>query len=407
MKTVQIYSAIYAVLFVAVGTAFSQDECVALLQHGIYNTVRSEQTGSQASTIYSQLCSSYNAYKAGTLQAGANGSYGLYSGGASFSKAEVESIGQAMCSTNYSNDEAVSQLSNFSSIVSAEGLSAFNSCVSNSRAGLVVKTNFDEYAPELLSINARYVPNGAAGDNHAHTVQIQDSSPDASHKVICSGTLYDLAQNGGKIEQNVNYTIVCRRPVENDPSRAFAIAGRPGGIAFPAQITIQTDISPIRFLFGAIYLPPPPLPITSAVGDVVSSFLKPEAFEGQHKGQKWVLADGRAVPGTMFEQLVGPKVPDLRGVFLRGINSGRTDEYKDPDGERIPGALQKDALQDHVHNTGLNPRTDWPSSGYAATKVPASAEGTLNKKTGGVENASAASETRPKNAAIYFYIRVN
>lgn len=310
-KQVTVCAVAFAGCLLLVTPAFSQDECVALLQHGIYNTVRSEQAGSQASTIYSQLCSSYNSYKAGSLLANAGGSYALFSGSASFSKSEVESIGQAMCSTNYSNDAAASQLSNFSSVVSPEGLSAFNSCVSNSRAGLVVTTNFDEYAPELLSISARYVPNGGAGNNHAHAVQIQDSSPDANHKVTCSGTLYDLGQSGGVIQQNVNYTMVCRRPVENDPKNAFAIAGRQGGIAFPAQVTVPTDIAPIRYLFGAIYLPPPPLPITSAIGDVVASLLKPNDFDGQHTGQKWVLADGRQVPGTAFEHLVGPKVPDL------------------------------------------------------------------------------------------------
>ena len=48
-------------------------------------------------------------------------------------------------------------------------------------------------------------------------------------------------------------------------------------------------------------------------------------------------------------------VPDLRGVFLRGINNGRTGDYADPE-TRDVGSFQKDNFESHGHtgNTTSN-----------------------------------------------------
>lgn len=90
------------------------------------------------------------------------------------------------------------------------------------------------------------------------------------------------------------------------------------------------------------------------------------------------------------------------GRFIRGIDRiGSTD----PDGLRRQGSLQSDAIQTHIHGTKLNGRNDWPTSGSMGTRVPASAEGNLNRKTTSPEGARLADETRPKNVALLYCIK--
>ena len=75
----------------------------------------------------------------------------------------------------------------------------------------------------------------------------------------------------------------------------------------------------------------------------------------------WFFCDGTAYSSTEYPRLyevIGEswgntggdfQVPDLRGVFLRGINDSRTDDYADPD-TRTVGSFQNDTIQSHNHN---------------------------------------------------------
>ena len=149
----------------------------------------------------------------------------------------------------------------------------------------------------------------------------------------------------------------------------------------------------------------------------MTSVLSEESFTETH-GSGWVLADGREVPGTKYARLVGPRVPDLRGLFLRGINVGRADAFADPDGERTPGstqgdttALPKDSFKTDTqgqHNHGnknvgngagrhLTGRHEGPA--FGAPKIPP--DGSHRHEVVGGD-----SETRSKNAAVFYYIRV-
>lgn len=79
----------------------------------------------------------------------------------------------------------------------------------------------------------------------------------------------------------------------------------------------------------------------------------------------WAVCDGRPfqpgwdVPG--LRRALGKdtdRLPDLRALFLRGANDVdsddepedvRTDDWADPDGGRLPGTLQADAVGPHTH----------------------------------------------------------
>ncbi|MFX0200377.1 MAG: hypothetical protein ACFFCW_30025 [Candidatus Hodarchaeota archaeon] len=137
-----------------------------------------------------------------------------------------------------------------------------------------------------------------------------------------------------------------------------------------------------------------------AVGD-------PNIFDASESG--WVLADGQKdITNSRYGQLSGKTTPpDLRGVFLRGMN---VNGGQDPDNNRAAGSYQGDALQQHHHWTDafkLPPswtgRRDTDPLGYTKTgdadALPASVTN--------VKDARTADETRPKNVAVYFYIKIN
>ena len=90
--------------------------------------------------------------------------------------------------------------------------------------------------------------------------------------------------------------------------------------------------------------------------------------------------------------------PDLRGVFIRGMNSfdngvtNRTDGNEDPDGLRVLGVLQQDELESHTHGG----RTMAGSQGWC----PRAGCGDY----GGVSAMASfgGDETRPKNVALIY-----
>ena len=137
------------------------------------------------------------------------------------------------------------------------------------------------------------------------------------------------------------------------------------------------------------------------IGTIIASVLDPDTFEKRY-GDQWMPAAGGDITDTPLASATRQAVaPDLRGLFLRGLNVGRDDQYSDPDKERTPFTPpQMDELKSHQHPfsdsaAGQDPAADnriqkgdwWPGR-VAATKK--------TELTGG-------SETRPKNAAVYYY----
>jgi hypothetical protein len=128
------------------------------------------------------------------------------------------------------------------------------------------------------------------------------------------------------------------------------------------------------------------------VGTIIASMLKPENMNSITKGT-WVLADGRI--GTKNYQNVTKKsnLPDLRGNFLRGLRSG--------DG-RYPGHFQNEMVKKHNHR-GYDYKWVSFNKGVAlATSKEEPFYGINDTLTG----SYGGNETRPKNVAVYFYIKV-
>jgi hypothetical protein len=86
------------------------------------------------------------------------------------------------------------------------------------------------------------------------------------------------------------------------------------------------------------------------VGSIVHTMLDVDSFQNKN-GARWILADGRAAPaGSEYVRLVGPNVPDLRGVFLRGKNYDRSTTEGNADGDLPVGAYQKGEIASHSHS---------------------------------------------------------
>lgn len=149
-------------------------------------------------------------------------------------------------------------------------------------------------------------------------------------------------------------------------------------------------------------------PLSQPVGSIVASMLTEAQFQGIN-GSDWVLADGRSVAGTIYETATGSStVPDLRGMALRGKNNGRSDGNQDPGGERALGNFQNDAMQGHFHGITTY------STNLGGGSLPGTAQNTPQSTstgaaiTDGVNGTPrTASETRVKNIAVNYFIKVS
>lgn len=137
------------------------------------------------------------------------------------------------------------------------------------------------------------------------------------------------------------------------------------------------------------------------------------------EAQGWMVCDGRplcvseaphlhAVLGTRYgHDGAGTfRLPDLRGVFLRGVDAGAgvdpdIDLRYAPDGtlDAGVGSLQCDALRTHVHTYTA------PVSGGTASSGSGVLSATTTTDTGEPIDTRASTETRPRNVAVYYIIR--
>ena len=139
------------------------------------------------------------------------------------------------------------------------------------------------------------------------------------------------------------------------------------------------------------------------IGTIIASMLSPEQFYIEYGQDKWRLADGSRIEEAAYIKIAkSNKLPDLRGMFLRGINNGRDDDFADPIGDRKPGSTQKDAVGSHSHKMTLSAAIAHPNGGtFARGGAPPYI---------GIESQTdkfGSNENRPKNAAVFYYIKIN
>jgi hypothetical protein len=151
------------------------------------------------------------------------------------------------------------------------------------------------------------------------------------------------------------------------------------------------------------------------VGAVVSSLLPPHKFLSEINKGKWIAADGQEIPrhSSYFKMSGRQRSPDLRGMFLRGLNtfeSGqppRQDGLEDPDGGiRTAGDFQIDEIKAHKHTIGIN-GTDTTTMVPGTQRLAHFRNDAYGAGESKQTNLYGAKETRPKNIAVYFYLKIN
>ena len=132
--------------------------------------------------------------------------------------------------------------------------------------------------------------------------------------------------------------------------------------------------------------------------------------------ETWAACDGDPVKKSKVagKGIAGDSIPDLRGVFLRGVDiitSGRAITGRDPDAgaTRKVGSYQSDIFLSHAHSASGNLNVMLSDgSGQTAAGMGAANGGGARWDFGVSVSVSSAggSETRPKNVAVYYYIKV-
>lgn len=159
---------------------------------------------------------------------------------------------------------------------------------------------------------------------------------------------------------------------------------------------------------------------TLPVGTVVASVLGPSAFaqaagdDGTFRTDTslWVPADARDVPGSKYAKIKASVVPDLRGVFLRGLNYSedarvRGDGKGDPTGSvRKLGDYQEDTFGRHRHGSANQSYPLATGQGHIDQGLVLASWGDVRSKNA-MNEERGGDETRPRNVAVLYYIKIN
>jgi len=141
------------------------------------------------------------------------------------------------------------------------------------------------------------------------------------------------------------------------------------------------------------------------------------AFAGVKIPIGWIPCDGRTLPRDEYVPLydaIGQtygkgnapgtfNVPDYRGRFLRGLDSGANRDLERAQTRQAIGSVQNDGVGPHVHPIPVVNRTirqSWgPYSGFALADEPPLSTRNISEST------STGRETRPKNVAVNWIIK--
>jgi hypothetical protein len=169
-----------------------------------------------------------------------------------------------------------------------------------------------------------------------------------------------------------------------------------------------------------------------SVGTIVASVLNFDSFSKLTKSDgptgtwspvksKWAPCDGRSVAGSKYQVYwagaLGPNVPDLRGVFMRGLNQfdlaepARVSDTQKNFDEPGRNVVQGDAVGPHQHKIDIPTgyMLDLGIPNHPPVLIFVGDRPAWDNKTGNLTATKdgLAFETRPKNISVYYYIRIN
>lgn len=256
---------------------------------------------------------------------------------------------------------------------------------------------------------------GATPAETAGVVQLRDAIGNKWKLLNQLGeVIYQVSQtaNGAIIDTQYIEDDELTPPIEENGTISWALVQKPSGPVFALWNTLTNEWDFIGRRF------------TSFVGDIAVSFFTEEQFQQVRGDTSWVLADGRNVAGSKWSQITGTAfIPDMRGMFLRGKNNGRDDEFANPDGEVPLASLLNDGIRniegqfysgDNQNNTGNSfHAVEGVFYGLSPGDVyyPDYNGGIRNNFGGIAFDASrvvpTALDNRPKNITVNYFIKIN
>lgn len=153
------------------------------------------------------------------------------------------------------------------------------------------------------------------------------------------------------------------------------------------------------------------------IGTIVTSILNFEKFSELNMDpnpnkfnpliSKWAPLDGRSVSGSLLAQYTDDnKVPDARGMFLRGLFSFDSFYNTPIDNSRGTivnngpvGTFQDDMIKSHTHGYKAGARKDVSGKG-GTSDFAWNAANYTSAAFGGIE-------TRPKSISVFYYVKIN
>ncbi|WP_319764075.1 tail fiber protein [Maridesulfovibrio sp.] len=196
-------------------------------------------------------------------------------------------------------------------------------------------------------------------------------------------------------------------------------------IGLLAAILIALNYAPNAFAGDATSFNPTSVAVQArAASDTPIGGVIP--YRGSSVPDGWLECNGQSTAGyPELAAVVGANVPDLRGEFIRGLDSGRG-----VDAGRTLGSAQDDAMEKHSHQTTLNFSGNGQAYGtVGGSSSPGSSGPTIGRRsgdflspmsaqwakivnipfsgtgTGTSTQTGTADENRPRNVALMYIIK--
>lgn len=383
-------------------TADDDNPCRLILQNGLYKTYNMTKSGSfsQDFKTYLETETFRNDFKNGKWQgdiaAVINGTPAKLGLGAS-----DEQINQFQerikSSTSFSVDQSFYEYARIA-VPDVELARAYSDCIKNlpPKVGFYIVPNINEKDAYFVVTYKKF----SSGDPMPKVTLFQAKN---GTNVVKSFSENDFLQDSNTIS------------MDRDPNKDLTLI-------------LETDKGAVTYRVPA---EPAGYNKDFPVGTVIASYLNWSQFQGitmnnqsnpdnsgfwSSKYSKWAPADGREVPNSALARASSQgRVPDLRGVFVRGLNQidpesqVAADPARSDSDSRVVGSYQEDNIKTHSHTygrwekrIGVKPGTEYPD--ILATDGDPDDRKTQKRETIGGPTAT---ETRPKNVALYYYIRIN
>lgn len=293
MKPHKLQNSVIAVVTLALLTGslrpiFGQDACIALLQHGIYDTHASQSSSQSYAMFKSAFCGWYSSYRQ-THQSGAASvaipiadiPIGL---SGSLTYGEADSMSQALCSSQASTSSMDSSWQQIDKTLNPGGTQAFSSCVQALRGGLLVDFRVTDDESQL-SIGAAYNAPLGAGPATLNLIKNDGwicTPPDAPQV-----DLHSIAGKTGALT-NRQVGMTCNRDIKPSP---FIVGGQKV-VADRAELTLQTTAGLFTTFFRPKLFEDPIADTAKVLASYPKGTILPFAGPSNTIPAGWHVADG-------------------------------------------------------------------------------------------------------------------